>query len=89
MWEVACDKQVIVYRNLSDTAIKVHIAVDDRCGGNARVTVLDDRQNILRDTVLSPPGGVVTYMVNPTQEIQVGCSGGTDPQGRCKVSVSF
>ena len=89
MWEVECDKQVIVYRNLSDTAIRVHVGVDDHCGGNARVTVLDDRNDILRDTVLSPPGGVVTYMVNPTQQVQVGCFGGTHPQGRCKVSVSF
>jgi hypothetical protein len=86
-YELSCNKHFSAYKNLGTTLRNVTLEVEEHCGGNTQVTVLDSNNVIVRSTIIYSPGGVVTLSVNPTEGIQVLCDGGNDVHG-CKLSVS-
>lgn len=83
-----CNERLIAYKNAGVVPQTVNIAVQEHCGGNSRVTVFDSHHNMVGETFFRSPGGAVTLSVAPSQEVEIFCDGGSDPEG-CEYEISF
>lgn len=83
-----CNEKLRAYKNAGAASQTINIAVQEHCGGNSRVTVLDSNNNVVGDTLFRSPGGAVTLTIHPNQEVEIFCDGGEDPHG-CKYEIVF
>jgi len=87
-YSVACNQRFTAYQNATSSPKSVNVIVREHCGGNSRVFIVDANQTVVNQYYFHSPGGAITVTVDPNQQIETFCDGGTDPQG-CKVEISF
>jgi hypothetical protein len=83
-----CNERETVYKNAGSSSQSVHISVQENCGGNSHVTVYDAQHNVVSDNFFESPGGTITLTINPNNQVEIFCDGGTDPHG-CTYEITF